>query len=121
MTQRQTVLKMLDEARVDRRGVTNGEFADAGILRYSARIKELRKQGYRIAKQRLSAGGWRYTLLKDSGSTGAPASGDRQITGDVGLPRPEYQAGAGVPVDPEPFDTTERKPMSPYDYERLVA
>ena len=101
MTQRQTVLKMLDQARVDRRGVTNGEFADAGILRYSARIEELRKQGYRIAKQRLSAGGWRYTLLVDSGSE-APCS-------------------VKCKADPESlFEVEKPPPRSPYDYEEAA-
>ena len=117
MTQRQTVLKMLDQARVDRRGVTNGEFADAGILRYSARIEELRKAGYRIAKQRLSAGGWRYTLLVDSGSTGASASGGGSSKGELVLSAEEaHQTGAGVPVDPESlFEVEAPRPHSPYE------
>jgi hypothetical protein len=62
--------------------------------------------GYRISKRRLSAGGWLYTLLKDSSSTGTPGI---------------IQAGSGVPVDPESLDMTAQKPLSPYDYERLVA
>jgi hypothetical protein len=122
MTQKQDVLRMLDQARVDRRGVTNGQFVEAGIVRYGARIEELRKAGYRIAKQRLSAGGWRYTLLADSGSAGASASDGEPRKGELVLSAGEaHQTGAGVPVDPEPLDTVERKPMSPYDYERLVA
>lgn len=45
MTQRNRVLAML------RRGpTTNGEFAAAFIARYGARIEELRRAGYLIAR-----------------------------------------------------------------------
>jgi hypothetical protein len=61
MTQRETVYTMLRRAHKD--GVTNGAFAEAGILRYSARIEELRREGHAIVKQRVSAKCWKYTLL----------------------------------------------------------
>jgi hypothetical protein len=94
MTQRQTVLSMLKRAHKD--GVTNGAFAEAGILRYSARIEELRKAGHFIVKQRVSGRCWKYTLLERS------------------VPRPEYQAGAGAAVDAEQASLFELPPASHY-------
>jgi Helix-turn-helix domain len=93
MTQRDTVYSMLRRAHKD--GVTNGAFAEAGILRYSARIRELRREGHPIARQRLSARCWKYTLLNAS-----PA---------VAVPSAQTQPTPG------------HKPMSPYEYEREVA
>lgn len=118
MTQRQTVYSMLRRAHKD--GVTNGAFAEAGILRYSARIKELRAEGHPIVRQRISGKCFKYTLLEGSAPTAAPASGDRPLPGGVGLPRPEYQAGAGAAVDAE-LIPIKPKPLSPYEYEREVA
>ena len=54
MSQEQRVLQML--RRRPKFGVKNYEFTDAGILRYSARIGELRKQ-YRISCERLYRNG----------------------------------------------------------------
>lgn len=54
MSQEQRVLAMLK--RKKRWGVKNYEFADAGILRYSARIGELRKT-HRISCERLYRNG----------------------------------------------------------------
>jgi len=112
MTQRDRVLKMLDEARVDHRGITNGQFAEAGILRYSARIEELRKAGYRIAKQRLSAGGWRYTLL-----AGVERPIDRPVvsSGSEGLITPQQVDG---PLSAEPeslFEVEAPRPRAHYE------
>jgi hypothetical protein len=59
MTQRDVVYSML--RRAHKAGVTNGAFAEAGILRYSARIEELRREGHAIVKQRVSARCWKYT------------------------------------------------------------
>lgn len=70
VTQRDTVYSMLRRAHKD--GVTNGAFTEAGILRYSALL---------------------------SAPTAASASGDRPVSRDVGLPRPEYQAGADAAVE----------------------
>jgi hypothetical protein len=99
MTQRQTVLAML--RRADKYGITNGAFAEAGILRYSARIEELRKAGYPIVKQRVSAACWKYTLLQDSTSTATSVSGAQSTVEEASLPRLEYQAGAGAAVEAE--------------------
>lgn len=51
MSQTETVLRMLRKRPVH--GVRNYEFADTGILRYSSRICELRRQGYHITSERL--------------------------------------------------------------------
>lgn len=118
MTQKETVYSMLRCAHKD--GVTNGAFAEAGILRYSARIEELRREGHAIVKQRVSAKCWKYTLLQSSASTAAPVS-----TGPVPYerrgPAPgNERAGTGAAVDGEMIPIT-HKPRSPYEYEREVA
>ena len=59
---------MLEQA--GREGVTNGQFVDAQILRYSARIKELRDNGHRIEKHRITDGTFRYTLQQDCAAEG---------------------------------------------------
>lgn len=64
-TQEGRVLRMLKESK---RGVTNGEFAKAHVLRYGSYIHILRKEGHNIIKTRdLLADGkasntWRYYL-----------------------------------------------------------
>ncbi len=63
-TQETRVLKML---KANRQGVANYQFANAGILRYSARILRLRKDGYGILSQRQKVNGratgvWLYFL-----------------------------------------------------------
>ena len=60
MTQRETVLKMLQEAGIS--GVTNGDFLREYIPRFSGRIKELRKEGYVIVTERETASSFRYRL-----------------------------------------------------------
>lgn len=51
------VLEML------RTGATSAQFVEANILRYSARIKELRDQGYVITGKATDGGAvWRYQL-----------------------------------------------------------
>jgi hypothetical protein len=107
---------MLDQARVDHRGVTNGEFAEAGIIRYGARIKELRKEGYRIAKQRLSAGGWRYTLLFDVERPidHPPGSGSESLISS-------HRVDGPLSAEPESlFEVESPGPRSPYDYEEAA-
>jgi hypothetical protein len=47
VTQREKALEMLTEA--GDAGVTNGEFAANRILRFGARLKELRDEGYEIS------------------------------------------------------------------------
>lgn len=59
MTQQQRVLAML------RRGpCTTRDFLQAGIPRYSARIRELRERGHPITTERLSASSYRFTLTR---------------------------------------------------------
>ena len=59
--QTRDVLTMLELA--GHMGVTNGQFANAGILSYTSRIAELRKMGYSITQTRQgNAGTRRYTL-----------------------------------------------------------
>ena len=59
MTQRDKVLAMLEESPD---GVTNAQFAAARILRYSARIEELREQGHEIVCERRSGSTFVYRL-----------------------------------------------------------
>jgi hypothetical protein len=47
MTQRDRVLSLLEQAGPE--GVTNAQFAQERILRYAARLKELRDEGYEIS------------------------------------------------------------------------
>lgn len=64
MTQREKVLDLLERAGSE--GVTNGQFADENILRYGARLKELREAGYDISTH--GSGGTRtYVLEKREG------------------------------------------------------
>lgn len=67
MTQRQTVLEMLQ-----RGPVTNGQFAAAGILRFGARLKELRDAGYSITTHG-SEGTVTYRLQNTCGGGSSPA------------------------------------------------
>ncbi len=46
-------------------GVTNGEFANAGVLSYTSRIAELRKLGFVIAQIHESQGTRRYVLVAE--------------------------------------------------------
>ena len=73
MSQRERVYTMLEQA--GREGVTNGQFVDAQILRYSARIKELRDAGHRIEKHRITDGTFRYQLQPVTQA--CPAEGPR--------------------------------------------
>lgn len=55
--QRDKVLEML------RTGATSEQFVEANVLRYSARIKELRDAGYVISgTHRVEHAGWLYRL-----------------------------------------------------------
>ncbi len=58
MSQKQTVLAMLREGPQ-----TTADFLDAGIPRYSARIAELRQEGYSIPPgERVRKGSWVFKL-----------------------------------------------------------
>jgi hypothetical protein len=107
MTQRERVYTMLEQA--GREGVTNGQFVDAHILRYSARIKELRDIGHRIEKHRITDGTFRYTLHSgkqpslSSEGAGEPGIRDAPETGSRGssrrmecLPASQRQPAAAI-------------------------
>lgn len=104
-TQCERVEKMLRTA--GDRGVTNATFAQAGILRYAARIEELRKSGLSIETRRCSAGTFTYTLQtsgddqRDRGpqSTNPPRSGPVVAGGLFAVPdeRPSY-------MDPDAYE-----------------
>jgi hypothetical protein len=60
VTQQAKILRMLRVA--GKRGVTSNEFLQAHLPRFSARILELRKRGYRIESERGKV--WRYRLVR---------------------------------------------------------
>lgn len=47
-------------------GATNADFVALGIFRYSSRLHELRRQGYRIATLRVSEGVFCYRLIGEA-------------------------------------------------------
>lgn len=69
MSQETKILQMLRKA--GQHGIPNYRFPEARILRYSARIGDLRKEGWNIIaeRQRLSNGRtsnvWRYILIEE--------------------------------------------------------
>lgn len=69
MSQTSTILKMLRKA--GKRGVPNYKFPQKNCLRYSARIGELRAQGYNIYCERVvlpngrATGVFNYILLEE--------------------------------------------------------
>jgi len=79
MTKKEKVLSMLEAA--GDRGVTNRELNDAGIFRYSARIKELRDEGKEILTTRIKGGLFKFRLATRLPTEGAVKQG-------VGEPRP---------------------------------
>jgi hypothetical protein len=70
VTQREKALAMLTEA--GDAGVTNGEFAANRILRFGARLKELRDEGYEISTQGTN-GTVRY-VLENVGAVEEPSA-----------------------------------------------
>ena len=60
MTKKEQVLAMLQAA--GDRGVTNRELNEAGIYRYSARIKELRDEGTEVDTIRIKGGYFKFRL-----------------------------------------------------------
>jgi hypothetical protein len=93
-TQRDRVLGMLLEA--GGRGVTTAEFLGARIPRFSGRVLELRRDGYRIASSRLGRGEWRYTLLDEPDLS--PPSPTTTIEPEQQI-EPEQPADAGSLFD----------------------
>lgn len=69
MSQTTAVLKMLRKA--GKHGVKNYEFPMRGILRYSARLGELRAEGFNIVAERIKLNNGRstnvftYTLIEE--------------------------------------------------------
>jgi hypothetical protein len=76
MTKREQVLSMLENSDA----VTGREFVDAGVFRYSARIKELRDRGYVIESNRISQGHYEFRLIgrsdEGTGSWVAPSKAE---------------------------------------------
>lgn len=68
LTKKQLTLNLLRSAGDT--GVDNRELNHAGIWRYSARIKELRDEGYNIRTVRLEQGHFRFILTEPSRSSG---------------------------------------------------
>ncbi len=68
MSQRQQVLTMLKAAAF--LGVTTDQFLGAYIPRFSARIEELRAEGFQITTERLRASKYRYTLVEPERAVG---------------------------------------------------
>lgn len=109
MTARDRILKALRVA--GGRGATTSELCqpDVGGVRFGARIKELRDDGYAITAVLERPGSHRYTLVPNPSGPVAPAT-----------PASPPQAGAAGSEDPEPalFDLTFEEccpPMSHYD------
>ena len=90
MTQRDHVLHMLQDA--GDRGITTGEFLDARISRFSARIDELRRDGYMIVKHRVTASRYRYELIGADETVRPAHAAD-------GTPKTPTATGASTPSD----------------------
>ena len=67
MTQRETVLAMLEEA--GERGVSSNAFYAAHLPRFSARLHELRNAGHMITTEPVEQGHFLYRLVKVSATT----------------------------------------------------
>lgn len=93
LTKKQLTLNLLRSA--GKTGVDNRELNHAGIWRYSARIKELRDEGYNIRTIRLGQGHFRFILTEPSRSSGHDST--EQAEGKS--PRePEPPRGANNPA-----------------------
>jgi len=98
MTKKEKVLSMLQAA--GDRGVTNRELNDAGVYRYSARIKELRDEGMKISTTRVKGGLFEFRLVSPPCS---PAEGATGVVADTSHPRGEDSPGSAKPPgDPPP-------------------
>lgn len=102
MTQRERVLTMLKQA--GREGVTNGQFVDAQILRYSARIMELRNAGHVIEKHRITDGTFRYEL--QPANKACLAGGTRGVSGGLGGSETAPRGGSSAGEGTQPFAGT---------------
>lgn len=100
MTQRETVLKMLEDA--GERGVTTAQFLDARIPRFSARIGELRKDGHPVHTKRLREGSFLFTLVRQPPLSvdehPEQDSGGRQVSSSVHSPGGRSGSGVGASI-----------------------
>lgn len=140
MTQKQTVLRMLEEAGPE--GVTSNQFYKALLPRFSARIHELRREGFDVIKEPVEQGHFCYILVSHGRSpreadhpgevrpvvSGAHLDQTCSITSDQPLrsgasPTPP-PAGAAPSSGPAPapgqlFEVIEDgpSPANPYEWE----
>lgn len=84
MTKKEQVLSMLRAA--GDRGVTNRELNEAGIYRYSARIKELRDEGTEVDTIRIKGGYFKFRLAPPPCR---PVEGAEGVVADTSHPREE--------------------------------
>lgn len=70
MTQKETVLAMLDEAGPE--GVTSNQFYNACLPRFAARIFELKADGHQVVKEPVEKGHFRYILVGRNGAISPP-------------------------------------------------
>lgn len=106
-SKKEITLKMLAEAGPS--GVSNREFNNAGIFRYSARIQELRDAGYNIRTVRQKAGLFRFRL-EESGTPPAPL----EPRADLGAATPQQEtepAGGGSTPPADPLPLFEPEPL----------
>jgi len=96
MTKKELTLKLLRDAGSE--GVDNRTLVNEGVWRYSARIKELRDEGYNIHTIRLDQGHFRFVLVLPSRSNQAPPLPQR-VTTD-GKPSQEAEPPGGVETAP---------------------
>lgn len=75
---------MLKKAGED--GVTNTDFVDAGVYRYSARIKELRDEGVDVESIQIRGGFWKFRLASPPCG---PVEGATGVVADTSHPREE--------------------------------
>lgn len=98
MTQRDRTLMLLQRAGSE--GVSTAAFLEAYIPRFSARIEELRREGFQIARERLRQGSFKYTLTDVGGGVG---QGQSHTPREVDGADPGTSSSAQTPLfHPEP-------------------
>lgn len=102
-SQRETVLAMLEEAGEG--GVTSNRFFESYLPRFSARIHELRKAGYRIDKEPAKQGHWRYKLIGGESTEPSASRAGGLISGQ--LPDNTPPATELIQVAPEPVESSQ--------------
>jgi hypothetical protein len=99
MTKREVVLSMLTNATG---GVTGREFVDAGVFRYSARIKELRDKGHMIESKRLGQGHYEFRLVGNATDEAAPRVAEPQQVKDSTEGETKAPSVDPLPLEIEP-------------------